>query len=271
MTLTGNDDGRPTLTVIIPVYNEASTLEECVLRVLRVPYDKQILVVDDGSSDRTPEILELLEATQPIQVLRHLDNRGKGAAIRTALPYASGRFTIIQDGDLELSPADYPRLVEPLLAGEADCMIGSRFAAARSRSLSRAGVACLNLCVKLLFGIRLTDEACCYKVFPTASLQAMDLECSGFEFCPEAIAKACRLGMRIREAPVSYQPRGVADGKKLRYRDGIVAVATLWKWRRWSPDRMQFELLRRLKLDTQLGDNSTDDESSDLQIAGIDV
>ncbi|MGD9857230.1 MAG: glycosyltransferase family 2 protein [Planctomycetaceae bacterium] len=227
----------PTLTVIIPVFNEAATLEECLRQVVGTPYDKQILIVDDASTDGTPALLERLRAARPVVVLRHDGNRGKGAAIRTALPFATGRLTIIQDGDLELCPGDYPRLVEPLLTEEADCVIGSRFAGAANRSLSRLGVSVLNRCVRVLYGMRLTDEACCYKVLTTETLRRMNLQCERFEFCPEVVAKACRMGLRIKEVPVSYHPRRVADGKKLRYRDGIEAVRTLWRWRHWIPDR----------------------------------
>jgi len=229
----------PTLTVIIPVFNEARTLEAVLQEVLQTPYEKQILIVDDGSADGTIGLLERLESAHPIDVLRHVENRGKGAAIRTALTVATGRFTIIQDADRELSPADYPRLIEPLLAGNADFVIGSRFLESRRRSLSRAGVSLLNRCVRLLYGVRLTDEACGYKALPTATLRTMNLQCERFEFCPEVVAKACRLGLRITEVPVRYHPRGTADGKKLRYRDGIDAIATLWRWRRWTPDSVQ--------------------------------
>ncbi len=235
MTHTRSHDSAPTLTVIIPVFNEVRTLEAVLRQVLLAPYEKQVLIVDDGSTDGTIGLLERLESAQPVDVLRHVENRGKGAAIRTALAVATGRFTIIQDADRELSPADYPRLIEPLLAGNAGFVIGSRFLESRKRSLSRTGVSFLNRCVRLLYGVRLTDEACGYKVLPTATLRTMDLQCERFEFCPEVVAKACRLGLRITEVPVRYHPRSTADGKKLRYRDGIKAMATLWRWRHWTP------------------------------------
>lgn len=240
---TSHDQPQPdaltdhTLSVIIPVYNEAQTLDELLRQVCAAPCDKQILVVDDGSNDQTPAILERFEATCPFVLLRHKENRGKGAAIRTALPFARGRLTIIQDGDLELRPSEYPRLIAPLLAGEADFVIGSRYSESRGQSLSQLGVSILGIIVRMLYSIRLTDEACCYKVLATDTLRAMELECERFEFCPEVVAKACRLGLTIKEIPVSYHPRRAAAGKKLRYRDGLAAVATLWRWRHWTPDQ----------------------------------
>lgn len=235
MSRTGNDSSQPTLTVIVPVYNEAATLEECLRQVLRAPYVKQVLVVDDGSTDGTAPLLERISVAGPIDVLRHECNRGKGAAIRTALPFATGRFTIIQDGDLELSPDDYPRLIEPLLADEADCVVGSRFRNSRHLSLNRLGVSLLNACVSVLYGVRLTDQACGYKALATRTLRQMELQCERFEFCPEVVAKSSRLGLRILEAPVTFRPRRAVDGKKLRYRDGVSALRTLWRWRRWVP------------------------------------
>ncbi len=226
----------PTLTVIIPIFNEASTLAAVLRQVLDAPYDKQILVVDDGSTDDTPRVLDRWRCEPSIELLRHEINRGKGAAIRTALPHAVGRVTIIQDGDLELHPANYPALIERLLADEADFVIGSRFPqGARTARLFRWGVSLLNLTVRLLYGARLTDEACCYKAMSTHTLRLMDLQCERFEFCPEVVAKASRMQLRMHEVPVEYHPRSASEGKKLRYRDGIQAVLTLWRWRNWNP------------------------------------
>jgi glycosyltransferase involved in cell wall biosynthesis len=228
------------LTVIVPVYDEARTIDELLRRVLAAPYAKQVIVVDDGSTDRTPQILEAGEGHPQVELLQHSRNRGKGAAIRTGLEQAQGRFTIIQDGDLECDPEDYPLVIEPLLAGQAQVVYGSRYrhhdGGARPRwSLLRCGVILLNLCVRLLYGARLTDEAACYKAFPTGLLKSMDLQCERFEFCPEVTAKACRMGLSIHEVPIGYRPRSGREGKKLRWRDGPKAVLTLWKWRRWRP------------------------------------
>lgn len=232
----------PLLTVIVPVYNEVRTIDELLRRVLAAPYQKQVVVVDDGSTDGTAEVLEKWEGHAQVELLRHSKNRGKGAAIRTGLEHAQGRFTIIQDGDLEYDPEDYPRLVEPLSSGEAQVVYGSRYlhreGGPRQRwSAFRCGVAALNVCVRLLYRARLTDEATCYKAFPTAVLRAMDLECERFEFCPEVTAKACRLGLTIRKVPISYDARSVQSGKKIRWTDGLAALAALWRWRDWRCKR----------------------------------
>jgi prepilin-type N-terminal cleavage/methylation domain-containing protein len=226
--------------VIVPVLNEARTIDEVLRHVLAAPYDKQVIVVDDGSTDGTVGVLETWEGHPNVDLLAHSKNRGKGAAIRTGLEHARGRFTIIQDADLEYDPQDYPRLIEPLLSGEAQVVYGSRNldrrrARGRPWSLFGLGVSLLNVCVRILYGIRVTDEATCYKAFPTAVLRAMDLECERFEFCPEVTAKACRMGLAIHEVPIAYDPRSVKQGKKIRWRDGWEAIETLWRWRNWNP------------------------------------
>ena len=230
------------LTVIIPVFNEAQTIDQLLRSVLAAPYNKQLIVVDDGSTDGTTEILERWEGHPQVELLAHSKNRGKGAAIRTGLEQARGRFTIVQDADLEYDPCDYPRLIEPLVSGQAQVVYGSRYLrsdrrGSRQWSLFRCGVAALNACVRVLYGARLSDEATCYKAFPTEVLRAMDLECERFEFCPEVTAKACRLGLKIVEVPVTYHARTVQQGKKIRWRDGWEALKTLWRWRKWRPKR----------------------------------
>src|SRR5260370_2297737 len=150
---------------------------------------KQMIVVDDGSTDQTQLILEQWHGHPGMEILRHPHNRGKGAAIRTGLEHARGRFTIIQDADLEYDPQEYPRLLEPLLTGKADVVYGSRYLRKNSSfhppwSLFRLGVVFLNLCVRFWYGVRLTDEATCYKVLPTSLLRSLDLHCEKFEFCP---------------------------------------------------------------------------------------
>jgi len=282
------------LTVIIPVYNEARTVVELLGRVAAAPYAKQVVVVDDGSTDGTAEIFSAWHCHADFEILCHGTNRGKGAAIRTGLERARGRFTIIQDADLEYDPADYPLLIEPLLAGRADVVYGSRYmraapcirgtavpaagvgapaltagktpapcsgvpavipgdrswiaglqpapradgtpAPSRPRwTRFRCGVELLNWAVRILFGARLTDEATCYKAFPTDALRKMNLACERFEFCPEVTAKALRMGLRILEVPIHYDARTFQAGKKIRWTDGLTAIATLWKWRSWRP------------------------------------
>jgi dolichol-phosphate mannosyltransferase len=227
------------LTIIIPVYNEVNTISELLSRVLAVPYAKQVIVVDDGSSDGTAAYMEKWIKKGDILLLHHAFNRGKGAAIRTGLARACGRFTLIQDADLEYDVNDYAYLLEPLLTGQAQVVYGSRYLRAgtgmRSAFWCRWGVKLLNLAVRFLYGVRLTDEATCYKIFPTTVLRKMDLQCRRFEFCPEVTAKTCRMGIKIVEVPIHYRPRSVAAGKKIRWTDGLQALTTLWKWRKWSP------------------------------------
>jgi len=245
-------EDTPLLTVIVPVYNEAETIDVLLRRVLAAPYAKQVIVVDDGSTDGTAEILETWRQHPQVELLWHSSNRGKSTAIRTGLEQARGRFTIIQDGDLEYDPQEYPWLIEPLVSGEAQVVYGSRYLRRQGGPrqpwrLFRWGVSVLNVCVRLLYGARLTDEATCYKALSTDLLRAMDLQCRQFEFCPEVTAKACRLGLQIKEVPISYDARSVQAGKKIRVSDGLAALATLWKWRNWKAGNLQ----RRLVQDRQ--------------------
>lgn len=234
-------EATPTLTVIVPVFNEVRTIDEAIRRTLTAPCSKQVIVVDDGSTDGTRDVLAAWRDNAELTILCHDRNRGKGAAIRTALEHAVGRFTIIQDADLECVPEDYPRLLEPLLSGRAQVVYGSRFLqpanAPQRFRVFRLGVSVLNWFVRFLYGVRLTDEATCFKVFPTEVLRSMDLRCKRFEFCPEVTAKACRLGLAITEVPVYYCPRDARAGKKIRVWDGMVALATLWRLRKWQPGR----------------------------------
>jgi hypothetical protein len=228
------------LTVIIPVYNEVGTINRLLNRVLAVTYPKQLILVDDGSTDGTSALLKTWANHPEVTLLQHPHNRGKGAAIRTGLAHARGRFTLVQDADLEYDPGDYPRLLAPLLQGKADIVYGSRYLqpspySRPRRRLFRYGVSLLNVAVRMLYGMKLTDEATCYKVFATDVLRAMDLQCQRFEFCPEVTAKACRMGLTIAEEPIHYTPRGAAEGKKIRWTDGWEALVTLWKWRHWQP------------------------------------
>ena len=232
---------RPELTVIVPVYNEAATVAAVLDAVAAAAYEKQIVVVDDGSTDGTAEALAAwlgrTGGSGPgfdAQVVRHPANRGKGAAVRTGLDLARGVVTLVQDADLEYDPADYPAVVGPILADAADAVYGSRYlrpAGPLPWTVNRACVVLLNALVLALYGRRLTDEATCYKAFRTDALRRMGLRCERFEFCPEVTAKACRMGLRLVEVPARYAPRTAAEGKKIRWRDGVEAVLTLLRWR----------------------------------------
>jgi dolichol-phosphate mannosyltransferase len=223
----------PVLSVIVPIYNEARTVDALLRRVLDGPYPgKQIVVVDDGSTDATPDLLRHWEGQMTL--LRHPRNLGKGAAVRTGLAHALGEATIIQDADLEYDPAEYPRLVEPILHGDAEVVYGSRYLAPLQPlpwTKFRVAEVVLNMLVRVLYGRRITDEATCYKAFRTPLLRSLDLRAKRFELCPELTAKLCRLGIPIVEVPISYHPRGAEAGKKIRWYDGWQAVWTLLKWR----------------------------------------
>ncbi|MCC6731287.1 MAG: glycosyltransferase family 2 protein [Chthonomonadales bacterium] len=221
----------------MPVYNEAATLLRVLERVLRAEVPKEVLIVDDASTDGTRELLRKeVEGILPgVRVLYKERNEGKGAAIRAGLAHARGEWIVIQDGDLEYDPRDYARLLEPARRGEADIVYGSRFAARRPamRLPNRVINWLLARMVRVLYGAPLTDEATCYKLFRREVLLSLPLACRRFEFCPEVTAKALRRGHRIVEVPIRYAPRTVAEGKKIRWTDGVTAVWTLLRYRFW--------------------------------------
>ena len=228
------------LSILIPAYNEAATIAEVVRQVRSIdlgPLDREIIVVDDGSRDATADEVSRGAADDPrVLLLRHSRNRGKGAAIRTALACATGDLCLVQDADLEYSVADYRALLLPLLAG-ASVVFGSRFAERRWP----VGMRLPNWLANLIFGLRLTDEATCFKVFRIAVLRQLDLECTGFEFCPEVTAKLGLMRVPIVEVPVRYRGRTGEQGKKIRARDGLIAIATLLRhWWRGNGPRRRF-------------------------------
>jgi dolichol-phosphate mannosyltransferase len=225
----------PWLTLIVPAFNEERTLDAILSRLRDGPYpEKEVIIVDDGSTDRTPSILKRWEAEPGFFVVRHGANQGKGSAVRTGLTHARGAITVIQDADLEYDPSDLPSLVEPIRSERSLAVYGSRYLVFNPRyrfSVFRLGVVFLNLLVMLLYWRRFSDEATGYKVFPTRLLKGMHLQSQRFELCAELTAKLCRLGITVEEIPISYQARTQAEGKKISWRDAWPAVWALLKWR----------------------------------------
>jgi dolichol-phosphate mannosyltransferase len=220
------------LSVVIPVYNEIHTIRDLVAKVKSIPVDKEIVLVDDGSTDGTSPVLDEL-AGGDVRVVHHEKNRGKGAAIRTALEHVKGDVVIVQDADLEYDPGDYPRLLAPILEGKTTVVYGTRFHPGNKMGWSKFKIAARMLTglTNLLFGARITDEATCYKVFRADVLKAIPLRCERFEFCPEVTAKVLKRGIGIEEVPIAYHPRTEAEGKKISWRDGFEAFYYLIKYR----------------------------------------
>jgi dolichol-phosphate mannosyltransferase len=220
------------LSVIMPVYNEIHTVREALRQVQEVDLEKEIIVVDDRSSDGTREILGQI-ANDGVKVVYHAQNMGKGAAIKTALQHVTGDIIIIQDGDFEYNPADYHKLIEPIVEGRASVVYGSRFLGEiiNMHFFNYIANKILALTASLLFLTWITDEGTCYKVFKADLLKSLDLKCTGFDFCPEVTAKVCKRGYRIVEVPISYHGRSTEEGKKIRWRDGLKAFLTLIKYR----------------------------------------
>ena len=224
-----------TLSIIIPVYNEEATIQAILnkVREVDVGMDKEIIVVDDGSQDRTREILRQEEAKGDIHVIYHPHNRGKGAAVRTGIAAAQGDFIIIQDADLEYDPQDYPKLLRPLLEGEADVVYGSRFlggAGEEMLSLHRLGNRFLTAITNLLYGSSLSDMETCYKVFRAELIKSIPLHSDRFEIEPEITAKLLKRGCKIKEIPIRYKGREFHEGKKISWKDGFGALWTLLKY-----------------------------------------
>jgi len=226
------------LSVIIPVYNEEQTIQEVLERVAAVDLggiEMEIVIANDGSTDGTRRAIDerRLPPRLPVQVHHSPINLGKGAAVRLGLAFATGDVLLIQDADLELDPREYAQLLAPLIAGQADVVYGSRFLTPTSKVPLKARTAnrFLTLLTNLLFGGRLTDMETAYKVMKRESLQGIRLRCVGFDIEPELTARLLRAGRRIVEVPISYNPRRVDEGKKMRFIDGVDAVYTLVKCR----------------------------------------
>ena len=223
------------LSVLMPVYNERATLLSLLERIRAVPVTKEILIVDDCSTDGTRELLRTeIEGRYPeVRVYYHDRNQGKGAAIRTAIPHAKGEFSIIQDGDMEYHPEDYIPILCAFKEHNTSVVYGSRFMNGwpKMQLPNRIVNVLLAWMVRFFFRTPMTDEATCYKAFRTEVLQSIPLTCMRFEFCPEVTAKVIRRGYRPVEVPIQYEARSMAEGKKIRWTDGVEAIWTLFKFR----------------------------------------
>ncbi|MEQ1883586.1 MAG: glycosyltransferase family 2 protein [Bryobacteraceae bacterium] len=225
------------ISILIPVYNEFRTLPAVVERVLAAPLpvgcEKEIVLVDDGSTDGTSDLVKKYGDSPLIVVHQSLVNFGKGAALRIGIAKATGDAFLVQDGDLEYDPAEYIDVLEPIVRGEAEVVYGSRFMRGVKGMKWRNWLAnkILTMMANVLFGADITDEATAYKAFTRRAIDSIDLRCVRFEFCPEVTAKIRRVGYPIYEVPISYNPRGILDGKKIRWQDGFEAFWTLLKYR----------------------------------------
>ncbi len=237
----------PKLSVVVPVYNERATIEQILERVQAVEIEKEIVIVDDGSTDGTREFLSHLAEqgcgrADTIRVFFQPENRGKGAAVRRGFGEARGRIVLVQDADLELDPQDYFKLLEPIEQRRADVVYGARFLGGRppgERFLHYLGNRWLTRLSNLLTGLKLNDVWTCYKAMRHEVLLSLDLREDGFSFEPEITAKLARGGWRIVEEPVSYLPRSSAEGKKIRLRDGLEGVVATIRYNLFAakPDR----------------------------------
>jgi glycosyltransferase involved in cell wall biosynthesis len=230
--------GKMRLSVIVPVYNEADTVVQVIERVLSVElegFEREIIVVDDGSTDGTCEILERIGGQWPdlVKIDHHEQNRGKGAAVRTALEHVTGDIVITQDADLEYDPEDYPKLLSLFEDPTVQVVYGSRNLRNNPRSSWAFywGGRLVSWVSNLLYGSELTDEATGYKLLRADLLRSLDLQADGFGFCPEVTGKVLRRGVKIHEVPISYQPRSLEEGKKISWRDGLQAIWTLLRHR----------------------------------------
>jgi dolichol-phosphate mannosyltransferase len=225
------DRWKGCVSVIVPVYNEAAHIDEILQAVHASPVKKEIIIVDDGSTDGTREKLQALPPLDDVTIVFHEENYGKGAAIRTALAYVRGEYVLIQDSDLEYDPQDYPALLLPLEEGKANVVYGMRPDRPERGLRFFLGAKLLTHLTNLLYGAGIHDEATCYKVVRRSLLTQIQLECRRFEFCPEVTAKLSRMGEKIAEVPIHYNPRSALEGKKIRLSDGWLAIWTLIRYR----------------------------------------
>jgi len=230
-------EGKFMISVIIPVYNEVTTIKEIVKRVQSVDLAKEIIIVDDASTDGTREALNELKEGEGITVLFHQSNQGKGAALRTACNEVKGDIVIIQDADLEYDPQEYSKLIRPIIEGKADAVYGSRFLGGPHRVLlfwHYVGNKLLTLFSNMFTNLNLTDMETCYKVFKTSILKELSIESNRFGVEPEITTKLAKLKCRIYEVDISYSGRDYGEGKKINWKDGIAAFYWIVKYNLWS-------------------------------------
>jgi glycosyltransferase involved in cell wall biosynthesis len=220
------------LSVIMPVFNEERTIEKIIDRVKKIDIDKQIIIVDDGSTDGTKEILEKWKG-ENIRIIYHKENKGKGSAIRTAIPYIEGEVVVIQDADLEYDPEDYHRLIEPIVHGKARIVYGSRFLKFNKPIYLHflLGNKFLTWLINILYHSRITDSYTCYKAFETEILRNLPLRAKRFEFEAEVTVKLLKKGYKVYEVPISYSPRTLKEGKKINWKDALLGIFTIVKYR----------------------------------------
>ena len=226
------------LSIIVPVYNEEKTLEKIIERVIKVMIPgitKEIILVDDCSTDNTSKIIKKITSKHKnVKALYHEKNKGKGAAIRTAIPLVSGEVVVIQDGDLEYDPEDFKKLIKPILNKESKVVYGSRMLGTRKGFLIRShyyGNKFLTLITKILYRQKITDMETCYKMMDTSILKGIKFESNRFDFEPEITSKIIKKGYKIIEVPISYNCRSFKEGKKINWKDGMIAIYKLFKYR----------------------------------------
>lgn len=221
----------PTLSVIVPVYNEVKTIRQILEKINSVDIDKEIIVVDDGSCDGTDKVLRNIEDSN-IKIIHHSSNRGKGAAFLTGLANATGEYIIIQDADLEYDPNDYLNLLSVIKGHEAGLVLGVRFTKGyHGLLIPRLGNQFVTAFLNLLFNVKLNDSFTCYKLFRKDTISKLNLSSQGFDIDVEIVTKAIKNGLRIVEVPASYLPRNYSEGKKIRLKDGIKAIISIIKYR----------------------------------------
>lgn len=223
------------ISVLIPVYNEEKTIIPLLDKINKIKLNKEIIIVDDASTDNTRFLLEKASNKyKDIRILFNKENRGKGFCIRKALKYSTGDIIITQDADLEYNPKDYYSLIKPIIKNDVDVVYGSRFLKKKNKHLyygNLLGAKFLNLLVKLLFNSKVTDVSSGYKVFKSEIIKNLSLECNGFDFCAEVTSKIIKKGYKINDVPINYNARTFKEGKKIRFMDGVIAVWTLIKFR----------------------------------------